>query len=93
MLVAALRIPLEMVLYTLIFLFVSTHFANLVLMGLSQRKSFMIISQHWEEISRHIIDRLQQVVAVVRGQGGYTGKEMCILYSVITLQSFGVLRK
>jgi uncharacterized membrane-anchored protein YitT (DUF2179 family) len=81
---AAIRIPLEMVLYTLIFLYVSTRFMNLVLIGLSQRKAIMIISPQWKEISSEIMDRLQRGVTVVRGQGGYTGKEMHILYSVIT---------
>ena len=84
LLVAALQIPLEMILYTLIFLFVSTHFMNIVLIGLSQRKFLMIISPQWKEISQHIMDRLQRGVTVVRGQGGYTGKEMRILCSVIT---------
>jgi uncharacterized membrane-anchored protein YitT (DUF2179 family) len=85
MLVAAFRIPLEMVLYTLIFIFVSTHFMNLVIIGMSQRKSTMIISPKWQEISQEIMNRLQRGVTVVLGQGGYTGKEMHILYSVITI--------
>jgi len=84
MVLAILRIPMEMVLYTLIYLYVSTHFMNLVLIGLSQRKAIMIISPKWDEISREIINKLQRGVTVVRGQGGYTGKELHILYSVIT---------
>ena len=84
MIAAAFRIPLEMVLYTLVYLFVSTHFMNLVIVGLNQRKSIMIISPKWKEISQDIMNRLQRGVTVVRGQGGYTGKEMHILYSVIT---------
>ena len=84
MLLAILRLPMEMVLYTLIYLYVSTHFMNLVLIGLSQRKAIMIISTKWEEISREIMNRLQRGVTVVRGQGGYTGKDLHILYSVIT---------
>jgi uncharacterized membrane-anchored protein YitT (DUF2179 family) len=84
MILAILRIPMEMVLYTLIYLFVSTHFMNFVLIGLSQRKAIMIISPKWEEISHEIMNRLQRGVTVVRGQGGYTGKELHILYSVIT---------
>jgi uncharacterized membrane-anchored protein YitT (DUF2179 family) len=84
MLVAAFRIPMEMVLYTLIYLYVSTHFMNLVIVGLSQRKAIMIISTKWEEISKEIMNRLHRGVTVVRGHGGYTGKEMRILYSVIT---------
>jgi uncharacterized membrane-anchored protein YitT (DUF2179 family) len=93
LLVAAIRIPLEMVLYTLIFLFVSTHFMNLVLIGLSQRKSLMIISPRCKEISHEIMDRLQRGVTVVRGQGGYTGKQMHILYSVITFRELSRLKE
>ena len=82
--IAAVRIPLEMILYTLIYLYVTTHFFNLVLVGLSQRKSIMIISPRWREISREIMDHLHRGVTVVRGEGGYTGQELHILYSVIT---------
>ncbi len=81
---AAIRIPLEMVMYTLIYLFASTHFMNMVIVGLSQRKSIMIISPKWKEISQEIMDRFQRGVTVVKGQGGYSGKEMHILYSIIT---------
>jgi uncharacterized membrane-anchored protein YitT (DUF2179 family) len=84
MMLAIMRIPIEMVLYTLIYLFVSTHFMNFVLIGLSQRKAIMIISPKWEEISNEVMNRLQRGVTVVRGQGGYTGNEVHILYSVIT---------
>jgi len=84
MVLAILRIPVEMVLYTLIYLYVSTQFMNFVLIGLSQRKAIMIISPKWDEISREIMNKLRRGVTVVRGQGGYTGKDLHILYSVIT---------
>ena len=84
MILAILRIPMEMVLYTLIYLYVSTQFVNFVLIGLSQRKALMIISPKWEEISQEIMNRLQRGVTVVRGHGGYTGRELHILYTVIT---------
>ena len=80
-----MRIPLDMVLFTLIFLFVSTHFFNLVVTGLSQRKSVMIISPKWKAVSMEIMKRLNRGVTIVHGQGGYSGKEVRILYSVITL--------
>ena len=84
MALATLRLPMEMVLYTLIYLYVSTQFMNFVLIGLSQRKAIMIISPKWEEISGEIMSKLQRGVTVVQGQGGYTGKDLHILYSVIT---------
>ena len=89
MLAAIARLPLEMILYTLIYIYVTAHFVNLVVTGLSQRKSVMIISSHWEEISEAIMTRLDRGVTVVHGQGGYSKKEQKILYSVISFQELG----
>lgn len=93
MIAAAFRIPLEMVLYTLIYLYVASHFVNLVVTGLSQRKAIMIISPKWEEISREIINILQRGVTVVRGEGGFSGQERRILYSVMTFQELSRLKE
>ena len=86
MITAAFRIPLEMILYTLIYLYATSHFVNLVVTGLSQRRAIMIISSKWELISKEIMDHLQRGVTVVRGEGGYSGQELRILYSVIAFQ-------
>jgi len=85
LILASLRVPLEMILYTLIYLYVSSHFMNFVVSGLSQRKFVMIISPYWKQISGEIMQRLQRGVTVVRGQGGYSGHELHILYSVVTI--------
>ena len=81
---AAFRIPLEMVIYTLIFMYVTSYCVNMVVTGLSQRKAVMIISPQWQAISDEIMERLNRGVTVVRGEGGYTGQEVRILYSVVT---------
>ncbi len=82
--IAAFRIPLEMVLYTLVHLYVTSYGVNLVVTGFSQRKAVMIISKEWEAIADDIMNRMQRGVTVVQGQGGYTGRQIRILYSVIT---------
>ena len=66
---------------------------NLVVTGLSQRKAVMIISMHWAEINREIISKLPRGVTVVTGKGGYSGKETQIIYTVITLQELGRLKR
>jgi uncharacterized membrane-anchored protein YitT (DUF2179 family) len=81
---AAFRIPLEMVIYTLIFMYVTSYCVNMVVTGLSQRKALMIISPKWQAISDEIMKSLQRGVTVVRGEGGYSGQEVRILYSVVT---------
>jgi uncharacterized membrane-anchored protein YitT (DUF2179 family) len=83
--VALFRLPTELVLYTLIYFFINAYFVNLVVIGLSQRKAIMIVSPQWKEISRQIMDKLQRGVTIVQGEGGYSGQQLHILYSVVTL--------
>jgi uncharacterized membrane-anchored protein YitT (DUF2179 family) len=85
LLMALFRLPMERVLYTLVYFFINSYVVNLVVIGLSQRKAVMIISPRWEEISRQIMEKLQRGVTMVQGEGGYSGQQLHILYSVITL--------
>jgi uncharacterized membrane-anchored protein YitT (DUF2179 family) len=85
LLLALFRLPLERVLYTLIYFFINAYVVNLVVIGLSQRKAIMIISPQWKEISQQIMEKLQRGVTIVQGSGGYSGRRLHILYSVITL--------
>jgi uncharacterized membrane-anchored protein YitT (DUF2179 family) len=85
LLIALFRLPMERVLYTLIYFFINAYVVNLVVIGLSQRKAIMIISPQWKEISRQIMEKLQRGVTMVQGEGGYSGQQLHILYSVITL--------
>jgi uncharacterized membrane-anchored protein YitT (DUF2179 family) len=85
LLVALMRLPMELVLYTLIYFFINAYFVNLVVIGLNQRKAIMIISSRWEELSRHIMEKLQRGVTIVEGEGGFSRQKLHILYSVITL--------
>ena len=75
-----------MILYTLIYIYVSAYVVNLVVSGLNQRKAVMIVSDQWQVISAEIMEKMNRGVTVVHGEGGYSGKEQKILYSVIPFQ-------
>ena len=89
----AVFFSLEGALYTLIYIFVSSYMVNLVVMGLSQRKAVYIISPQWEEISHEIMDKIQRGVTVIKGQGGYTGRDEQILYTVISFRELPQLKQ
>jgi len=74
-------------------LYVNSSMVNLVVTGLSQRKAAYIISPQWEEISREIMEKIQRGVTIIRGQGGYTGGEEQILYTVITFRELSRLKQ
>jgi len=89
---AAFRFSLESALYVLIYMFTTSQVLNVVVTGLSQRKAVMIISTRWADINREIIDKIHRGVTIVRGQGGFTGQETHILYSVVTFQELSRLK-
>ena len=83
---ASLFFSLDAALYTLIYIYVYSQIINIVLTGLSQRKALFIISPKWQEISQEVIDKVGRGVTFIRGQGGYSGQDEQILYTVITLR-------
>jgi len=86
LLAALFRFSVEIVLYTMVYMFVTSQLINLVVTGLNQRKAVMVVSPQWQEIAREIMETMQRGVTIVNGKGGYTGQELRILYSVITFQ-------
>ncbi len=83
---------LEGAVYTLIYLYVNTRMLNVVVTGLSQRKAVFIISPEWERISHEIMERIQRGVTILKGRGGYTNRDIQILYTVIAFQELPRLK-
>lgn len=89
---ASILFSLEAALYTLIYVYVSARMMNLVVTGLSKRKAVFIISSGWEKISQRILDKLGRGLTVLHGQGGYSGREERVLYTVISLRELHRLK-
>ncbi len=89
----ALIFSIERALYTLIYIFINAHVVNLVVTGLSQRKSLFIISPQWEIISEEIMGKIHRGVTILNGRGAYTGKEQNVLYTVVTFRDLARVKK
>jgi len=92
MVLGAVLFSIDIALYTLIYVFVTSYAINFVVTGLSQRKAIIIISQHWDQISKVIMGNLNRGVTVLKGQGGYSGKEEHVLYTVISFRELPRLK-
>jgi uncharacterized membrane-anchored protein YitT (DUF2179 family) len=88
----AVLLSLEGAIYTLIYIYVNSHMVNVVVTGLSQRKAIFIISPEWERISHEIMDKIQRGVTILKGRGGYTGGDIQILYTVVSMQELPRLK-
>lgn len=90
---SAMLFSLEIALYTLIYMYVSSHILDLVVTGLSQRKSVMIISKSHGDMIIKILKELNRGVTVIKGQGGYSGKPEDIIYTVIAFRDLATMKK
>ncbi|WP_254434286.1 YitT family protein [Halobacillus sp. Marseille-Q1614] len=70
--------------YSVLAYFIAFKTIDIVIDGLDESKSATIISDHWEEIGRAIIDRLGRGVTYFHGEGAYTGDDKKIVYCVVT---------
>jgi len=91
MMVAAFY-SVDALLYTLIVIYVSSKVASIVVTGLSQRKSIIIISPRWEEISKEILKNIRRGVTIIEGQGGFSGRPEHIIYTVVPLMEIGEVK-
>lgn len=93
LLAASFLISLEDALYTMIFLYVSAYFMNLVVVGFSKRKAVLIISDNWEKISSEILKKDRRGVTFIEAMGGYRKDAKRIIYSVVSFQDLPHLKR
>ena len=94
LLLASLKFGLQEALYTMVYMFVSSQMINIVVAGIvSQRKAVFIISKHWREINRHIMDNVHRGVTLFEARGGYTGEQTDVIYTILTISELNDLKK
>lgn len=77
------RMEADLVIASLILVFISSMTVEYVLSMFSQRKIVFIIAERPEELARTILDQLRIGATFLRGRGAYTGMDRDILMSVI----------
>lgn len=83
----------EAALYSMISYFIASKVMDIVIEGLNDSKSVMIISGNYQTISQEIQDRLGRGVTLLHGEGGYSGHETKIVFCVITRIEESKLKK
>ena len=74
--------------YALIAVYISTTLIDKVLLGISNSKSFYIITDHETSIKDFLMNELGMGVTVLEGRGGYTGDRKKVLMCVIPTKQY-----
>jgi uncharacterized membrane-anchored protein YitT (DUF2179 family) len=91
MALATLVIPLERVIYTLIFIFVMSRVVNLVVWGLQRGKSVVIVTRQWRQMAEELLARTTGAT-VLDAAGAYTGRQEKMVYTVVNLRELGAVK-
>lgn len=78
----------ETVMYAMIAVYISTMLTDRVLLGISDSKSFYIITEHETSIKTFLMNELGKGVTVLEGRGGYTGDRKKVLMCVIPTKQY-----
>ena len=81
-----------MALYAFIALYVSTRVMDFVQVGVNTAKAFIIISDHSQEISGGIIDKMDRGATLLKGAGAYSGDNKNVILCVVRRNQISKLR-
>ncbi len=74
----------ERAMYSILTYYIAYKTIDTVIQGLDETKAVLIVSDHYEEISSAILDRLGRGTTKLMGKGGYTDAQKEVIYAVIT---------
>jgi len=73
--------------YALLTIFVIIKLVDLILYGINYAKVAYIISEHGDEIRKSLMESTTRGVTIIRGEGGYSGREKSMLICAIKQKS------
>jgi uncharacterized membrane-anchored protein YitT (DUF2179 family) len=74
----------EQAMYSVMTYYIAFKTIDVVIQGLDETKAVIIVSDHYEEISDAILDRLGRGTTKLKGKGGYSDLEKEVIYAVVT---------
>ncbi|MCR8657047.1 YitT family protein [Paenibacillus endoradicis] len=70
--------------YSMVTYYIAIKVIDIVVEGLNESKSVMIISNKYDEISQLIVDRLGRTTTLLHASGGYSGQDTKVIYCVVS---------
>lgn len=79
--------------YSVITLYIMTFITDKVILGISESKSFHIITDCEEEVKKYIMEILNHGVTVLEAKGGYSGKKQKVIMCIVPTREYYKIKK
>ncbi|MDU5022010.1 MAG: YitT family protein, partial [Clostridiales bacterium] len=84
---------IQIALYAIVSLYISVKICDTIVEGFDFSKSFIIVTDHSDEISDSIMENLERGVTFLEGRGGYSKQRKDVILVVVSRREEVVLRK
>lgn len=76
------------VMYSLISLYIISVMSDKVMLGISQKKAFYIITKEESKVKDYVMNELNHGITELHGMGGFTGKKQAVLMCIIPTNEY-----
>ena len=80
-------------LYAVIILFLITVLVDKVMLGISDKKAFYIITKEKKKVTNYVINEMGHTITVFSATGGFTKKKQSVLFTVIPTREYYKLKE
>ena len=91
-LVASYFFGINHMLYSILVLYITSLISDRIILGISDSKMFLIVTEKDEEVKEYIIKTLNHTVTIFKGKGGYKREKDDVLMAIIPTKEFDTLR-
>ena len=79
-------------LYSIVVLYIISFISDKIILGISDSKMFLIITENPDEVKQYIIKKLGHGVTLFKGKGGYKREKDDVLMAVLPTKDYYLLR-
>lgn len=80
-------------LYAIVILYLLTFLIDKVMLGISNKKAFYIVTSEQDKVSDFVIKELGHTITVFSAKGGFTNKKVSVLFTVVPTKEYYRLKE
>lgn len=84
---------IKIMLYSVLVLYIISLISDRIILGISDSKMFLIVTEKDEEVKEYILKTLNHGVTIFKGKGGYKTQNEDVLMAVLPTKDFAQLRE
>lgn len=79
--------------YAVVILYLITFLVDKVVLGISDKKAFYIVTSKQKEVTDYVIEELGHTITIFSARGGFTKKKVPVLFTVIPTKEYYKLKE